>query len=298
MADVEIRQMRYFIAVAEERNFTRAAARLAMTQPALSRAIRALERDVGAPLLVRAPGDVSLTSAGEVLLGEARGLVSQAGHAMSRARRAAGTQSPLTVTGPGCDAWLLNELVHAYNETRPLMPGRVVVGNADDQFDQLRSGAADLALLRASLDDETLENVVLLMEQVHVLLAASHPLAGRESIATADLADEQVVRWRGNDLQRMAAELWPDGLPGRPGPVVSDGMQMLAVVRLGQAVVLCTPRAAAATGSADVRAVPLSDGPPVPLRLAWLRDHSQVRSVRRFAHHSLAVCAQPGRAGG
>ncbi|MGP3936571.1 LysR family transcriptional regulator [Nonomuraea sp. KM88] len=298
MADVEIRQLRYFIAVAEERNFTRAAARLAMTQPALSRAIRALERDVGAPLLVRAPGDVSLTSAGEVLLGEARGLVSQAGHAMSRARRAAGTQSPLTVTGPGCDAWLLDELVHAYNETLPLMPGRVVVGNADDQFDQLRSGAADLALLRASLDDETLENVVLHMEQVHVLLAASHPLAGRESIVTADLADEQVVRWRGNNLQRMAAELWPDGLPGRPGPVVSDGMQMLSVVRLGQAVVLCTPRAAAATGSADVRAVPLSDGPPVPLRLAWLRDHSQVRSVRRFAHHSLAVCAQPGRAGG
>ncbi|MEO3805635.1 LysR family transcriptional regulator [Nonomuraea sp. B1E8] len=298
MADVEIRQLRYFIAVAEERNFTRAAARLAMTQPALSRAIRALERDVGAPLLVRAPGDVSLTSAGEVLLGEARSLVSQAGHAMSRARRAAGTQSPLTVTGPGCDAWLLNELVHAYNETRPLMPGRVVVGNADDQFDQLRSGAADLALVRASLDDETLENVVLDMEQVHVLFAASHPLSGRESIATADLADEQVVRWRGNNLERMAAELWPDGLPGRPGPVVSDGMQMLSIVRLGQAVVLCTPRAAAATGSADVRAVPLSDGPSVPLRLAWLRDHSQVRSVRRFAHHSLAVCAQPGRAGG
>ncbi|WP_246090887.1 LysR family transcriptional regulator [Nonomuraea deserti] len=288
---MEIRQLRYFIAVAEEHNFTRAAARLAMTQPALSRAIRALERDVGARLLVRAPGDVSLTPAGEVLLGEARTLVAQAGHALSRARRAAGTQAPLTVTGPGCDASLLNELVRSYNETEPQMPGQAVVGNAGDQFDRLRSGAADVALLRASLDDETLESVVLLMEQVHVLLAESHPLAGRESIATADLADEPVVRWQGDNLQHMASELWPDGLPGRPGPEVSDGLQMLAVVRLGQAVVLSTPRAAAATGSADVRAVRLSDGPPVPLRLAWLRDHSRVRSVRRFAHHSLAVCA-------
>ncbi|NBF00193.1 LysR family transcriptional regulator [Nonomuraea sp. KC401] len=294
---MEIRQLRYFIAVAEERNFTRAAARLTMTQPALSRAIRALERDVGAPLLVRAPGDVSLTPAGEILLGEARTLVSQAGHAMSRARRAAGTQDPLTVTGPGCDAWLLNELVHAYDETRPLMPGRVMVGNAGDQLDQLRSGAADLALLRGSIDDETLESVILLMEQVHVLLAASHPLAGREAIVMADLSDEQVVRWKEDNFRHVAAELWPDGPPGRPGPEVSDGMQMLAVVRLGQAVVLCTPRAAAATGSADVRAVRLSDGPSLPLRLAWLRDHSQVRSVRRFAHHSRAVCArQDGQA--
>ncbi|MET8870386.1 LysR family transcriptional regulator [Nonomuraea sp. NPDC004580] len=75
MSDVEIRQLRYFIAVAEERNFTRAAERLLMTQPALSRAIRALEREVGAELLVRSPGDVGLTPAGRVLLAEARALV-------------------------------------------------------------------------------------------------------------------------------------------------------------------------------------------------------------------------------
>ncbi|WP_143573580.1 LysR family transcriptional regulator, partial [Streptomyces acidiscabies] len=81
---MEIRQVQYFVAVAEERNFTRAAQRLTMTQPALSRAIRALERDLGAPLLDRTPQGVALTPVGEVMLDEGRALLARAADLTAR----------------------------------------------------------------------------------------------------------------------------------------------------------------------------------------------------------------------
>ncbi|MEV4800044.1 LysR family transcriptional regulator [Nonomuraea sp. NPDC049421] len=294
MSDVEIRQLRYFIAVAEERNFTRAAERLLMTQPALSRAIRALEREVGAELLVRSPGDVGLTPAGRVLLAEARTLVAQAGNALARARRTGGGPSALTVTASGCNAPLMDDLVRSFNDGDPAVPAEAVVGNAADQLDRLRSGAADLALLRAAPDPATMDGVPLLLDQVHVMLSASHRLAGRSSLTTADLADEPVLRWQGGNLQMMTPELWPEGFPGRPGPDVSDGMQLFAVVRLGQAVVLCPPPAQGFDEQPGTVTLPLADKEPVPLRLVWLREHARLPAVRAFVRHSRArVAAQP-----
>src|SRR4051794_34876815 len=86
--DIDLRQLRYFVAVAEERNFTRAAGRLGMTQPALSRAISALEHSVGVPLLVRDHRDVRPTAAGRVLFDEARDLDDLVRAAVTRAVRA------------------------------------------------------------------------------------------------------------------------------------------------------------------------------------------------------------------
>jgi DNA-binding transcriptional LysR family regulator len=88
---MDLRSLRYFVAVAEERHFGRAAARLHMTQPPLSRAIKQLETDVGALLLHRSPAGVTLTPAGTALYDEARALLEQAEHARARVTAAAGT---------------------------------------------------------------------------------------------------------------------------------------------------------------------------------------------------------------
>src|SRR6185437_6902495 len=88
---MDLRLLGYFVAVAEERHFGRAAARLHMTQPPLSRAIRQLETDLGALLLRRSPAGVTLTAAGTALYDEARTLLEQADHARTRVAAAAGT---------------------------------------------------------------------------------------------------------------------------------------------------------------------------------------------------------------
>src|SRR4051812_16527601 len=88
MSDVEVRQLRYFVAVAEELHFGRAAERLGMAQPPLSRAIRDLERQLGTPLLARTTRQVALTPAGEVFLRDARIALDAVGAAARRARHA------------------------------------------------------------------------------------------------------------------------------------------------------------------------------------------------------------------
>ena len=97
---MDLRSLRYFVAVADERHFGRAAARLHMTQPPLSRAIRQLETDLGAVLLHRSPAGVTLTAAGAVLYGEARTLLEQAEHARARVAAAAGPPPSLSESWP------------------------------------------------------------------------------------------------------------------------------------------------------------------------------------------------------
>ncbi|MFJ8751564.1 LysR family transcriptional regulator [Streptomyces sp. NPDC102441] len=287
MGDVEIRQVHYFIAVAEEGNFTRAAQRLTMTQPALSRAILALERTMGTPLLLRTPKGVTPTAAGHAMLEEGRALLAQAGNVASRVRRAAEQQASVTVTGPGCDASLLDGMIRSYNESGPPHPARMTVGTIDDQLGRLGSGQADVALLRAPLPGRGLDSVVLRHERVSVLMGAGHRLADRETVTIADLAGEPLLDWLGPGAQLTDPALWPDGLPGTPGPRVSDGLQMLAVVRLGQAVALAAPPADGTGAPEGTVGIHLEDGPAVPLRLVWPKERT-TPGVRRFVRHTVA----------
>ncbi|MFJ8862429.1 LysR family transcriptional regulator [Streptomyces sp. NPDC102451] len=294
MGDVEIRQVHYFIAVAEEGNFTRAAQRLAMTQPALSRAVLALERTMGTTLLLRTPKGVTLTAAGHAMLEEGRSLLAQAGNVTSRVRRAAEQHASVTVTGPGCDAALLDGMIRSYNEAGPAHPARMAVGTIDDQLGRLRSGQADLALWRAPLRDHGLNSVVLRHEPVCVLVSARHRLAGRETLKVDDLAGEPLLRWVGPGAQLDDPGLWPDGLPGTPGPQVSDGLQMLAVVRLGQAVALAAQPSDGAGAPEGTVSLRLEDGPAVPLRLVWPKERT-TPGIRRFVGHAVTSFRVPVR---
>ncbi|WP_320784967.1 LysR family transcriptional regulator [Streptomyces sp. CRN 30] len=288
MDDVEIRRVHYFVAVAEELNFTRAAHRLTMTQPALSRAIRGLEKTLGVTLFERTTNGVGLTSAGEVMLAESRSLLAHLDRSLSQVRRVAAPGDALTVTGPGCDAALLDELVRAYNDTGPPRPARTVVGTLGDRLDPLRTGRADLVLWRGA-PEAGLDGVLVGHLPTHVMVAAGHHLADRRrTVRVADLADEPLVGWRGSPDPLGDPALWPDGLPGRAGPEVSDGLQMLAVVRLGQAVALTAVPAFGTSTPEGTVALRLADGPRVPLRLLWARAGGTA-DARRFARHAVTA---------
>lgn len=286
MRDVEIRQLHYFVTVAEEENFTRAAQRLAMTQPALSRAVQALEKTLGTDLLLRTPKGLALTAAGRTMLTEGRSLLAHLDDSVARVRRAALPETPLAVTGPGCDASLLDTLVRSYNATDPPVPARAEVGTLADQKARLHSGRADMMLSRGDPGAGGLRGLLIRYERAAVLLAARHRLADRQALDLADLTDEVRVTWSAEEDPLSDPDLWPTGLPGRPGPPATDGLQMMALVGLGQAMALTVAPEHRMPLPDGVVSVPLRDGPRVPLRLLWSRAGTRP-DIDRFARHAV-----------
>ncbi|MEV0980732.1 LysR family transcriptional regulator [Streptomyces sp. NPDC049915] len=192
--DVHVRDLRYFLAVAEELHFTRAAERLYVSQPALSKQIRALERQVGVQLLHRDQRGVSLTPAGEALLPHARDVLAawEEGSAALEAARAA-QRSTLVVgmsTSPGRGG-LLPAIRSRFTAAHPQVTPRLRQVGWDDPTAGLADGTADVAFVWLPLPDETRYGWTVLAEEPRlVALPDTHPLADRPEIDFADLADE------------------------------------------------------------------------------------------------------------
>jgi DNA-binding transcriptional LysR family regulator len=190
----DLRQLRYFVAVAEERSLTRAAARLHIAQQSLSQQIRTLEAQLGVTLFERSTRGVELTDVGAVLLREARPVLARAERAMEAVRRAArGEQGELRVGFLSTVAnYFMPPVVRAFRERHPgvtlhtedLTIAALVAG--------LRDGALDAGLSRPPLVDDLATEVVL-REPVAAVLPEGHPLADRPELTLADLADEPWV---------------------------------------------------------------------------------------------------------
>ncbi|MFB7497157.1 LysR family transcriptional regulator [Streptomyces sp. NPDC056161] len=205
MSELETRQLRYFVAVAEELHFGRAADRLGMAQPPLSRAIRELERGLGVPLLTRSTRQVALTPAGEVLLREARTALEAVSAAGRRARHAGEPAPQLRLAlKADIDGGLLHRILEAYAAAAKALPVTLVLGRIGEQAQALRDGRADTALMLAPFDDRGLDSEPLLTEPFVIALAATDPLAARPSLRLAELAGRSL----------------PGGFPADRGPVL------------------------------------------------------------------------------
>jgi DNA-binding transcriptional LysR family regulator len=193
---VELRHLRYFVAVAEEGHFGRAAERLHLTTPTLSQQVRALEREVGAPLLVRHSRGVRLTPAGEALRDAGRGVLEAADEALAAARQAAGLATGTLRLGllRGIPDWLLERLERLLAEAAPGYRAVPVSGSTQDQVRMLAAGEIDLALLRepVALPAGT-ARLPLLTDELGVLVTRTHPLAGRGAVRPADLAGQELL---------------------------------------------------------------------------------------------------------
>ncbi|GAA0593949.1 hypothetical protein GCM10010174_06280 [Kutzneria viridogrisea] len=150
---LETRELRYFVTVAEELHFGRAAERLGMAQPPLSRAIQQLERRLGVPLLERNRRGVTLTRAGEVLLHEGRATLDAATAAARRTRRAASPGNRLVLAvKSGADHELLRKLLDAHAAEPDAAEVEVLLCGIGEQERLLRDGRADAALVHLPFD--------------------------------------------------------------------------------------------------------------------------------------------------
>ncbi|WP_030437296.1 LysR family transcriptional regulator [Actinoplanes subtropicus] len=263
MDRLETRELAYFLAVAEELHFGRAATRLGIAQPALSKTIRQLERRLGVTLLERTSRAVALTEAGRVLTREARVALDALSAAALRTQRA-GIREPRLVLAmkPGGDGGLLPAILAEYERQPEVLP--VEVAFDADGARSLREGRADAALLYAPPDDlPGLDTETLLTEAPVAVLPTSHPLARRTSLQMADLA--------GECLHRKPTD--PDAMQS-----ISALMHLIA---LGRKVAVL-PRVLTTPLRDDLTTVPVVDVPPSVLLLAW-PAHSTSPSVAALA---------------
>jgi DNA-binding transcriptional LysR family regulator len=192
---IELRLLRYFAVVAEELHVGHAAARLFISQPALSQQIRALEDQVGLPLFVRHPRGVELTEAGEALLAEARAVLSESDRleATVEELRRGRTASLRLGLPPGLPPALLPELLGALRASEPDARVEVRELTTPEQLVALHDGSLDLGLVREPVDDTRLARRTLLVEPLGVSLPAGHRLAAHEALTLRQLADELFV---------------------------------------------------------------------------------------------------------
>ena len=193
--DLDPRLLRYFITVAEERHFSRAAARLHISQPPLSYAIRQLEENVGARLLARTSRHVELTDAGQVLYREALILLRQAEEVRTLVRQVdAGLRGRLRIGFVGSMLYRgLPALLNAMRAELPDVEHVLTELNSHDQIEAVRRGEQDLGFIHANPVPEGVQARDLLAEPFVICLPEAHPLARRRSLRLAELASDDFV---------------------------------------------------------------------------------------------------------
>jgi DNA-binding transcriptional LysR family regulator len=292
--EIELRHLRAFVAVAEELNFTRAAERLHLAQPALSTQVRQLELRVGAPLFVRTTRKVQLSDAGHALLERVPGLLVGVDDAVRAARRAAeGHTGSLTVgllaTGP---LDVTPAILRAFARERPHVG--VSVRNVDfgDPSGGVRGGDADLAIVWLPFEDEGLVCDRLFDDHRMAVLAADHPLAARETLAVGDLLAEPMCWVEGVDP--VAGAFWTlDEQRGGPpliGAEVTGFEDMFAAVRAGSAFAAIPGSIAERLSFPDVAVREVAGLPPATVAICR-RGGPEDPRVEIFAACAREVCA-------
>ncbi|MGW7679957.1 LysR family transcriptional regulator [Kribbella sp. NPDC054772] len=265
--DLDLRKLRYFVAVAEELHFGRAAERLHIAQPVLSRQIRALEDELRAQLFVRTKRSTELTAAGRQLLDDARPLLAGADATRRRVARAARGAKTFTIGFmPGLT---VTEAVRAFGALHPEIEVELIRSTWNDQVDVLRDGRADVSVVRLPIDQAGLTVRPLFEEPRVAMLPTGHRLAGKLAIDITDLADEHLLQdpdavpeWRD-----IAVELRTG--TAKPVPAMRSVEEKLEHVATGRGVSIIPLSVATFYQRSDVVAVPVGNLAHNTVCLAW-----------------------------
>ncbi|KAB5624526.1 LysR family transcriptional regulator [Pseudomonas putida] len=209
---MELRHLRYFVMVAQEKHFTRAAARLNMQQPPLSQQIRALEQELGFDLFIRHAKGVDLTAGGEVFLQEALDILQRVENgAQKAARTAKGIEGNLKVgfTSSAASHPLIPRIIRRYRDLYPDVDIALHEGNARELTDEVSDDSVDIGILRAPVDrPRGIAYHRLLNEELVLTLPVGHPLLDSgAAIALKDLAGEPFILVRRPGAPGMYANL-------------------------------------------------------------------------------------------
>ncbi|MCM3920541.1 LysR family transcriptional regulator [Frankia sp. AiPs1] len=302
MSELEVRQLRYFVAVAEELHFGRAAERLGMAQPPLSRAIRELERHLGVQLLERTTRQVALTPAGEVFLHDARTALDAVTAAGRRARHAGQPTPSLRVAlKADFDAGLLPRILAAFQGEDAALPVELLLGGRGEQVPALRDGRADVALLPAPFDDRDLDVEPLVTEPRLLALAADDPLAARSTLCLADLTGRSLPDGTPADhdgrppttAHTQNGREQPPSMPrrrvtGDQRPTPLDLSKIFNLIELGSIIMFLPVSVASRHRRLGITYRTVRDLPPSTLSLAWPQD-SRSPAVAAFIRTAISV---------
>jgi len=283
---MELRHLRYFVAVAEELHFGRAAQKLGMAQPPLSQQIRRLEQELGVLLLQRTKRRVQLTEAGRAFLEEARKTLSQAERAVEAAQRAGrGEVGRLTIGFLGAATYsLLPSILIAFRHRYPDVEVELHELKTSELIQALRERRIQVGFVRLPVEDELLVVEPITREELLVALPVRHPLASRAHIGFGDLAQEAFLmpprqlapsfHEQVLDLSRQA------GFTPKLGAEAIQLQTIINLVAAGMGVTL-VPESVQILAGRGVVFKKLPHPPPmVEIAVAWRRDtHSEILSA-------------------
>jgi DNA-binding transcriptional LysR family regulator len=286
---MELRHLRYFMAVAEERSFSRAAERLNIAQPPLSQQIRRLEADLGFALFERSSRGVRLTRAGEALLPGARSTLQAADDARKSAEAAhLGVAGRLTIAYMNSAAYgILPRLLKSMRDAHPDLRVDVREMAIADQIDALVERRIDVGILRPPVDDTRLDSLRLVDEPFVVALPIGHPLAAGSAIDLRALAGERLVGYpRGHPAgfrERIDAALRNVGVTPRFAEEATHVHSLCGLVAGGVGISL-VPSSARALAMDGVQFVPLDTADlHAEVWLAWSRSATE-RQVQQLVN--------------
>jgi DNA-binding transcriptional LysR family regulator len=296
---VELHHLRYLVAVAEERHFGRAAARLFISQPSLSYAIKTLERELGVQLLDRSPRGVTVTEAGSDVVAQARRTVRAADKVTSAAEdHRRGQTGRLRIGFEATGAGELGTLARQrFTERFPRV--RVDLQRFDwgGEADAVRRGEVDLAWVWLPCDETGLHLEVVATEPRFVGVSDRHRLADRDVVSIDDLAGEPLMR------TALAPQFWvdwwavnprPDGSAVVWGPGNHSVEECFEQVADGVAACICPASMVAFYRRPDLAWIPITDIDPLRIALGRLRGHPSP-TVEAFTHVVRELAAESRR---
>jgi DNA-binding transcriptional LysR family regulator len=298
----DLRQLRYFLAVTEELNFTRAAARLHVAQQSLSATISDLERTLGVQLFDRSTRHVALTNAGESLVPAARRVLADVADALHELKEAAAGRRGRLVVGVAVAVHglpLVREVIRRFVAASPRVDAHVIGHDYSDPTAGLASRASNVAFVLGPLSDPGLESVTVLAEPRSVMLPANHRLAKRADLRARDLKG---LPWlRVPVVDSAWTRFWFQHPLGETstGPEVRSGVEWVPAVAAGRGVGYTLPTLAAGYLPPEIVAIPIVDIEPGSVLLAWPRDRADAltEAFLTTARSTFAECGPDGVTG-
>ena len=262
--DLDLRKVRYFVVLAEELNYRRAAERLHVAQPVLTRQIRSLERDLTAQLFERGRAGTSLTDAGRQLLTDAQGLLADAQATRRRVARLGGTIRTFAIGFmPGLT---VTEPARAFAASHPEVTVDVLRTDWTDQVRVLHDGRVDIGYVRMPIDLTALSSWLLFTEPQVAVVPVAHRLAGRDRVSVHELVGERLLQ-HPNAVPEWAALHSTPLVVARQARSVEEKLEWVAA---GEGFSVVPQSVAMYYQRPDITWMVLTDVAPNEVRLAWL----------------------------
>jgi DNA-binding transcriptional LysR family regulator len=296
---MDLRHLHAFVAVAEEGTFTKAARRLHLSQPPLSKQVQQLERELGTALFIRRRDGIELTRDGQLLLDRAQAVLKAFRDFEDCTKSVNAREQPLRI-GIGWGLWEAVERIRAHHERRfPQL--RIVAQDLCSERSVATEREIDVAVMRPPVDSSRYDSQPLFEEQFVALLADTHPLASRKSVRLVELANEPLLMYdrcvgpgvydKTLTLLR-AAGVQPQMIPAQPPPY-AHGAMMLVASRQGYYVGIASPFTQTHRVK-GIAVVPLNEPDArLEIRIAWRANESS-RCVTEFVRSARAVFRRKG----